>query len=250
MVPGRTNTVLRKYRLNTRYVFCHLLSGCEQLVNFRLTGKGLFNPPDYTYQGVMYDYANDPGSANGPAVIIEWRGTWIIVSMIHQSYRLWSSAVRGCWWALSCVAVEAGNPGFPISTAPMAYEDRWLLWNWVALLMTGFSSGPFFIIFVSDGILSSFQSLWRLSSVVCKGFYDSGSMLHAFMSRLETSLSCSWARPLLARRRVDLQAWSCAHRPSCERGPASVDGVGVGVWTWTGYQLSREQWCFSPGPAM
>ena len=58
---------------------------------------------------------------------------------------LWSSAIWGCWWASSCVAVEA-NPGLAISAATLACDDRCLAWILMVLLMTGCSPGPSFII--------------------------------------------------------------------------------------------------------
>lgn len=78
---------------------------------------------------------------------------------IGKGYRLWSSAVRGCWRASSYVAVGA-NPGFPISTAALPYEDRCLNWT-VVVMMTGFFFWPFFIMFFSEGIHPSFQTFIR-----------------------------------------------------------------------------------------
>ena len=87
--------------------------------------------------------------------------------------RLWSSNLRGCWWASSCVSVEA-SPGFTISAATLGCEDRCVMQVLVVLLMADCSPGQSFIIFHLDGSLPSFQSLWRLllpqGSVICKGF--------------------------------------------------------------------------------
>ena len=68
--------------------------------------------------------------------------------------------------------------------------------------------------------------------LVIEPTHDLVSMLHAFMSRLHTSLKRSWGGLYVlpqwqAFRRVD--PWGCVHRPSCEHGPASVDGVDVEV---------------------
>ena len=58
---------------------------------------------------------------------------------------------------------------------------------------------------------------------------------------------CTWPQ-WQAHHRVD--PWGCIHLPSCVHGPASIDGVGVGVWTWMGHQLLREHHCFTPCSAL
>ena len=88
---------------------------------------------------------------------------------------LWNSAVRPrvCWGISSCIAVEA-NLRFAVSASALAYGNWCRLCIWMVLVLTGYSSASSFIIFVSDGNLSSFQSFWYLLlpqvSVVYKGF--------------------------------------------------------------------------------
>ena len=130
--------------------------------------------------------------ANGQFGWYQWVNYW------HLSVNwLWSSTLRGCWWALSYVAIEA-NPGFAISAANLACDmmldahfgglaDDWLFsWPIFHHISLGWQA-PLFSVLVTLVASRGFCHMQRLPMTQCQCY---------MLSCLHTSLKHSWGQPL------------------------------------------------------
>ena len=97
------------------------------------------------------------------------------------------------------MAVEA-NPRFAVSAAALTYEKRCRLWILMVLLMTGFSSGPSFIVLsriVAFPLFSPSDKFCFHRFLLSAGAsHDLVSVSHAVKSRLHTSLKRSLGQSL------------------------------------------------------